>query len=242
MDSLKNALKPYFNLKKNLAIFKKRLNTPKIIDNYFKNNPVIKLHLGCGGRIFNNWLNCDINLQSDCYVDLIKKLPFKDNSADFIYSEHVVEHFDYPQAKQLLKECYRILKPNGVIRTAIPDLDFFIKGILEERTDEKYKRFVKWHQGFYQEISECPANMNTMINFICGRCGHKYVYRDKTFIELLSSIGFKNNIRKEAGKSDYQELTNLESNPMNRKGLMGEHQQQATEIWLMYTMAIEGKK
>ena len=51
------------------------------------------------------------------------KLPFENDSIDFIYSEHFFEHLFFDEALSLMQECYRILKPNGVIRTCVPDAD-----------------------------------------------------------------------------------------------------------------------
>ncbi|GFE58585.1 methyltransferase domain-containing protein [Geobacter sp. AOG1] len=51
------------------------------------------------------------------------RLPFDDNSLDFIYSEHFFEHLFFDEALSLMQECYRVLKPFGVIRTCVPDAD-----------------------------------------------------------------------------------------------------------------------
>jgi len=51
------------------------------------------------------------------------KLPFDDNSINFIYSEHFFEHLFIDEAFSLLEECFRILKPFGVIRTCVTDAD-----------------------------------------------------------------------------------------------------------------------
>lgn len=50
-------------------------------------------------------------------------LPLEDNSIDFIFSEHFFEHLFFDEAAALFKECYRVLKPNGVIRVVVPDAD-----------------------------------------------------------------------------------------------------------------------
>jgi predicted SAM-dependent methyltransferase len=50
-------------------------------------------------------------------------LEFEDDTFDFIYSEHVLEHMFLDEAFDLLQECQRILKPNGVIRIVVPDPD-----------------------------------------------------------------------------------------------------------------------
>jgi predicted SAM-dependent methyltransferase len=51
------------------------------------------------------------------------RLNFEDNTFDFIFSEHFFEHLFLDEAIDLLQECYRILKPNGVVRIVVPDAD-----------------------------------------------------------------------------------------------------------------------
>ena len=50
-------------------------------------------------------------------------LPFDDSSISFIYSEHFFEHLFQDEALSLFRECRRILRPFGVIRTCVPDSD-----------------------------------------------------------------------------------------------------------------------
>jgi predicted SAM-dependent methyltransferase len=52
------------------------------------------------------------------------RLPLDDGKISFIYSEHVLEHFRYDIATQLLSEAFRVLKPGGVIRSVVPDSDY----------------------------------------------------------------------------------------------------------------------
>ena len=52
--------------------------------------------------------------------DVNKKLPYKDNSFDVIFSGELIEHtFD---DLEFLKECKRILKPKGLIIITTPNL------------------------------------------------------------------------------------------------------------------------
>ena len=44
-------------------------------------------------------------------VDIRKKLPFKDESFEYIYCSQVVEHLHIYQLNKFINECYRILKP-----------------------------------------------------------------------------------------------------------------------------------
>src|SRR5262249_7551150 len=76
-----------------------------------------KINLGCGGTRLDGWKNHD----SD--IDISKKLPFANDSASFIFAEHVVEHIDYYAALDFFCECRRVLAPGGVLRIAVPSIE-----------------------------------------------------------------------------------------------------------------------
>ena len=54
--------------------------------------------------------------------DLLNGIPFGDNAFDVLYHSHFLEHLDKNLATFVLRECYRVLKPGGSIRIAVPDL------------------------------------------------------------------------------------------------------------------------
>ncbi|VGO18288.1 class I SAM-dependent methyltransferase [Pontiella sulfatireligans] len=60
---------------------------------------------------------------SEFYFEKGGRLPFGDDTVDFIFSEHFFEHLFLDEAVDLFRECHRILKPNGLIRTCVPDAD-----------------------------------------------------------------------------------------------------------------------
>ena len=58
-----------------------------------------KLHVGCGEIYLEDWINIDIESpKADLIHDLRKPLPFEDDSIDFIYNEHFIEHLDLKTA------------------------------------------------------------------------------------------------------------------------------------------------
>lgn len=81
----------------------------------------VKLHLGCGKRQLEGWLNCDLH-DSDMDMD-IRKLPFDDDIVDEIMAIHVCEHFYVHDILNVLKEWRRVLKPGGQIAIELPCLD-----------------------------------------------------------------------------------------------------------------------
>jgi len=62
--------------------------------------------------------------------DLRKGIPFGDKLFDVVYHSHFLEHLDKNAAYLFLKECYRVLKPCGVIRVVVPDLEIRCRNYL----------------------------------------------------------------------------------------------------------------
>ena len=61
------------------------------------------------------------------YLDATKRFPFSDNSLEAVYSSHMIVNFARETALQCLREIHRALKPGGIVRVAVPDLDQWIK-------------------------------------------------------------------------------------------------------------------
>lgn len=64
--------------------------------------------------------------------DLAYGVPFEDATVDYLYSSHLLEHLSGPAGLNLLRDCYRVLRPGGVIRLCVPDLEkavqFYLSG------------------------------------------------------------------------------------------------------------------
>jgi SAM-dependent methyltransferase len=55
--------------------------------------------------------------------DISKGLPFPVNSIDVVYHSHLLEHLDRSAAPGFLSEVRRVLKPGGIQRIVVPDLE-----------------------------------------------------------------------------------------------------------------------
>ncbi|WP_375560318.1 methyltransferase domain-containing protein [Bernardetia sp. OM2101] len=99
------------------------------------------LNLGCGTRFHTQWTNLDFVKTGEGVIahNLLNGIPFEDNTFEVVYHSHVLEHFSKEDAQTLLEECRRVLKSEGILRIAIPDLEqiarFYIKS-LEEAVEE----------------------------------------------------------------------------------------------------------
>ena len=92
------------------------------------------VNLGCGSRYHSDWINFDIVSGSPQVIghDLRRGIPLADNSCDVAYHSHMIEHLRPAEAINLMEECFRILKPGGVVRVALPDLERICRCYLEK--------------------------------------------------------------------------------------------------------------
>lgn len=82
----------------------------------------MKLHLGCGRRILEEYVNIDIQGACDVNSD-IRNLPYADASVSEIYACHVLEHFGRHEVMGVLSEWARVIEDGGSIYLAVPDID-----------------------------------------------------------------------------------------------------------------------
>jgi predicted SAM-dependent methyltransferase len=86
---------------------------------------VTRLNWGCGEYPQPGWLNSDIKDVPgiDIVADLRTGLPLATDSMDYITSVHALPELPYPDLVPALTELRRVLKPGGVLRLALPDLE-----------------------------------------------------------------------------------------------------------------------
>lgn len=91
------------------------------------------LNLGCGSRFHPDWTNIDITSSSPLVQEhnLRHGIPFPDDTFDVVYHSHLLEHLQKHKALIFSRECYRVLKPGGIIRVVVPDLERIVRTYLQ---------------------------------------------------------------------------------------------------------------
>jgi predicted SAM-dependent methyltransferase len=161
----------------------------------------LKLNVGCGKVKLPGWVNIDIEPDADLVMDVRKGLPFDDFSVDFIYNEHFLEHITYEEGEMFLKELQKCLKKGGILRIAMPDLDYLIQQYGKDFKAEE------WFPSGYEFVQTKGMAIN--ISFYWW--GHKYLYNEEDLRNQLMKAGFRNINRCEWNKSSYSELSGLET-------------------------------
>lgn len=87
------------------------------------------LNIGCGRRYHHAWVNLDLESNDPAVIrhDVTHGLPFESQSFHAVYHSHVLEHLKPKQGAELISECFRVLKPGGVLRIVVPDLESITK-------------------------------------------------------------------------------------------------------------------
>ena len=165
----------------------------------------LRLNLGCGAVTPKNWVNVDyalgawlfkipgfqvvnrhfkfFNLEWDSNVllkDLRKRFPWKDNSVDIIYCSHVLEHLSKVEGLCFLRQCYRVLKPEGVARILVPDLNAIVSDYIDGKiaAENFMGSLFAWQGGGI--IKRIISTHNT----------HKCMYDNKSLLRITTDIGF----------------------------------------------------
>jgi predicted SAM-dependent methyltransferase len=90
------------------------------------------LNVGCGTRLHADWVNADIAARAPgvIAIDLRRELPFPAASFEAVYCSHVLEHLSKGDGAELLGRLHRILRPGGVLRVVVPDLEAMVREYL----------------------------------------------------------------------------------------------------------------
>lgn len=136
-------------------------------------------------------------------LDVRKKLPFDNESIDFAYSSHMVEHLYRKDAVSFLTEVHRILKVGGRIRLVLPDLEKLIE--LYNQTKDA-DNFMKSSLLFEFEESNL---FNKLKMFFLGPRRHQWMYNSKSLITLIEAIGFKEIVSLNPGETETDDIGSL---------------------------------
>jgi len=150
----------------------------------------MKLHVGCGYKYKDGFINIDGNADLP-RVDKVIKLPdaslldhYSAESVDLIICHDFIEHLFHWQAINVMAQFYILLVKNGKLELKLPNFDTIINS---GRSSQEKITLLFGGQDIYQ--GEPDATMRQKYpEFHC----HKYAYTINTMSKELKSIGFHN--------------------------------------------------
>lgn len=152
----------------------------------------MKIHFGLGGNKLPGWRNWD----NDC--DLRKPLPYSTGIVTHIFVERGIEQITHQEAWKFFEECFRILKPAGLIRVAVPDIS------------QMWPAMTAVHRKSVQAVGYGDGTSMSIIRAALFEHGHQAVWNSDLLETIMSAIGFTAN-KASAGESFYPEFVGLES-------------------------------
>ena len=172
-----------------------------------KQKGAVKLNVGCGTDYKKGWINIDNNSDNnikklDLNWDMRKPLPFPDNSVDFVFNEHFFEHLTPDEGRASMQDLMRVLKPGGVMRIAMPDLESVVDHYLHVPLDQD--QVVK---DFKLDFIKTRAEW---MNISFRWWGHQWLYDWEELTRRLDEAGYTKVKRQKLRESKHPELRGLE--------------------------------
>ena len=153
--------------------------------------------------------------------DLRNGIPFADDTFDVVYHSHFLEHLERSVAPKFMRECFRVLKPEGMIRVVVPDLELLIGRYLSSlaafrrRQDDALRLHgAALHELFDQMVrteSTGATQQKAWVRRIerifrtAANTGelHMWMYDQYSLAALLQETGFRDPIVREHSTSAY---------------------------------------
>lgn len=160
----------------------------------------LKVHLGCGNDLKEGWVNIDLSVSKSLSLDdnaspstllinydLRRGLPLGDETCVYIYSSHFFEHLEPQRAHLLMRDCYRVLRSEGILRLALPKQKDSFASYLQG--DQEYWRLVD--KQIPRSNTGAPR-MSDLINYHVYQFGeHKFILDSETAVAMLKQVGFQ---------------------------------------------------
>lgn len=168
----------------------------------------INLHWACGTRILPDWINIDgwWRRGVDYVMDLRCALPFADNSVNYVFMEHALEHFNFSDGASALRELYRVMAHGGRIRIIVPDLERYCSAYAASDRE--------WFALAGPKFTTLAEGLNhVFLNHF-----HRFMYDFESLSLTLREAGFRDIVRSSHLASEHEELRRDLDLP-NRKAL-----------------------
>jgi len=141
-----------------------------------------RLNFGCGPNPAPGWINAD-RIEADgidVRGDIRDGLALPDDDVDAIVAIHALQDLEYFDLVPALRELRRVLRPGGVLRVAVPDLDRAIQAYL--RGDHRY---------FYVPDADAVAIGMKLVTQIIWYGSVRTPFTFDALAEFLARAGFR---------------------------------------------------
>jgi len=207
----------------------------------------LRLHIGCGSRVIAGWKNLDNSRSARLaripgalplaralrlapppppggwprgivWRDIRRRFPELDGSVAAIYSSHVLEHLEEPEARSALAEMHRVLIPGGLLRLVVPDarpmLEDYLRGLNVPAAAGSRSSLdaVAERLQIFPGIEERRAGrLGRLYRSLSRKHLHKWLYDAESLTARLREAGFQEVHRKGMNESALEDIASFEA-------------------------------
>lgn len=145
------------------------------------------------GKIITKIFNQDIHFPTNIlYGDITKGLPEKEGEVDAAYCSHTLEHLALEDLRIALKNTYSILKPGGVFRFVLPDLEYMARIYVNDLDQHNPDAAVTFISNTLMGVPKRQYGTKAFIKGFLGNSHHLWMWDYYSLAAELSKVGFKN--------------------------------------------------
>ncbi len=178
----------------------------------FDSRGVRKVNLCCGTQKVPGYFGIDFSGHVDLRLNLAKNdLPFKNGVIEVVTCASAINYFTRSRGQEIINEVFRILKPGGITRFSVQDLEEIAK-----RYVEKDKTF------FFQKLPNGPERFEGVTlgdKFAAWFYGYeavgpcRYFYDYESLEYLFKAAGFSVVEKREYMDSRLKEIELIDNRP-----------------------------
>ena len=166
------------------------LSAPVEWENYDV-SPTLRIQkLPALGKLLRGRLNTQFP-QNVMYGDIIQGLPVDPDSCDGVYCSHTLEHLSLNDFRKALVNTKRIMKPGGIFRCVVPDLEWYVKSYLEALQNGNVDASIQFMRSTSLGVQERPRGAKQVAASLVGNSSHLWMWDHTSFSEELRKTGFK---------------------------------------------------
>lgn len=133
------------------------------------------------------------------YGDIVKGLPVSSGTCSRVYCSHVLEHLSLDDLRRALRNTHLILKPGGVFRLVLPDLEYLIRRYLADASPDAALKMMR-ESGLGLESR--PRGLFATAKVFFGNSRHLWMWDYRALSIELENAGFISIRRAEIGDSE----------------------------------------
>lgn len=200
----------------------------------------MRLNLGSGPRAVPGWINIDrspniyldrarpvkkalhrLGVLHEAHLtswsraivrhDIRRRLPYPDGSVEAVYSSHTLEHLYLAEARRVLAECARVLRPGGLLRLALPDSERLARDLLAATASGDPDAGFAFNRRLLTHPEERPRGIRRLMTLATGGI-HRWQPTPSMVERLLDEAGFAQPRLRAYREGDLPDLESVETN------------------------------